>query len=294
LNSRAVFLLLLVANLAFLAWATLIDRAPELPAPTGASRLPKLVLASEARSAARAAASASPAASAAAPTAAPPPGATNESQGGAGAAATGGSVAREDPAPGAPSTPAPAAAVNPTAPSVAPPPQAAAVAAPAHCVTVGPFNDLARAAQGADVLRKRGFSPRQRAEGGDAWSGYWVYIAGMASEAQQADVVRRLKRAGIDAQPLPASDGQRRVSAGIFNERQGADSRARAVRRLGFAVEVVERKQTTAAYWVDLDLATSNQTLPMEGLLALEESGARLEIRECPAPGTAVLARPGA
>lgn len=278
LNSRAVLLLLLVANLAFLAWATLIDRPPELPPPSAASRLPKLMLASEVPAVSRA-----PNPATAATAAAPAPAAPSEPQGSAVVASPAGASAGDTPAAGAtPSTSAAATAATPIAAASTPPPTSSAAATPAHCVTVGPFNDLARAAQGAEVLRKRGFSPRQRAEGGEAWSGYWVYVGRIASEAQQADVVRRLKRAGIDAQPLPVSEGQRRVSAGVFSERQGADSRANAVRRLGFAVEVLERKQSAAAYWVDLDLAASNQTLPMEGLLALEESGARLEIRECP------------
>ena len=285
LNSRAVFLLLLLANLAFLAWAVLIDQPPAPPPRSAsASHLPKLVLVSEARAAA-ARAAVQPSGGAVAS----PPAGTAQGAATAGPAPSTSSSTTPAAAPGAAGTSAPAAAAGTTDAAASP----ALASTQAHCVTVGPFNELTRAAQGAELLRRRGFSPRQRAEEGEPWSGFWVYVGGLTSEAQQSDVLRRLKRNGIqDAQPLPESEGQRRVSVGLFSERAGAESRAKAVRHLGFTAEIVEHKQAAAAYWVDLDLATSNQTLPMEGLLSLEESGARLEIREC--PGRAAPAAPAA
>ena len=48
-------------------------------------------------------------------------------------------------------------------------PHAHAAAPAGRCVSVGPFNDLARAARGAALLRERGFNPRQRAEQGETW-----------------------------------------------------------------------------------------------------------------------------
>ena len=54
-----------------------------------------------------------------------------------------------------------------------------AIGSATRCVSVGPFNDLARAARGAALLRERGFNPRQRAEQGEMWNGYWVYVGGL-------------------------------------------------------------------------------------------------------------------
>jgi cell division septation protein DedD len=238
-SSRSLFYLLVLVNLAFLAWATLVDVPIEPPPSPPISTLPTLKLASEAP--------------ARAPTPAP-----------------------------APSDAAPAAAAPANAET---PPQAAAAPAAVtqRCVTVGPFSDLTRAGKAAVLLRDRGFSPRQRAEAGGAWQGYWVYVGGLKSRADQTQVLQRLELSGIrDAHVMPQSEEGWRVSVGLFIDRNGAERRARAVHDLGLNAEVVERKQPAAMYWEDLNLQGSTQTLPMEGLFSLQDIGERLEVRECP------------
>ena len=59
-----------------------------------------------------------------------------------------------------------------------------------RCVSVGPFNELSRAASAAALLGDRGFAPKQRAQEGETWNGYWVYIGGLKSEAEEAKVVK--------------------------------------------------------------------------------------------------------
>lgn len=162
--------------------------------------------------------------------------------------------------------------------------------APARCVSVGPFNDLSQAARGAALLRDRGFDPKQRAEQGDTWEGFWVYV-GVKSAADETKLMKALDRAGIsDAHAMPEGDGGRRVSVGLFTEKDRADKRAQAVKRLGYTAEVVERKQTGSVYWVDIDLGANDHTVPTEGLLSIGDAGSRLEIRVCPGSGTAAPA----
>jgi signal recognition particle subunit SEC65 len=157
-----------------------------------------------------------------------------------------------------------------------------------RCVSVGPFNDLAHAARGAALLRERGFDPRQRAEQGETWEGYWVSVGGLKSSAEETKVVSALTRAGItDARAMPEQDGGRRVSVGLFSEKDRAEKRAQAVKKLGFKAEVSERRQPGTVYWVDLDLGANDRTVPTEGLLSLENAGSRLEIRVCPETATA-------
>ncbi len=152
-----------------------------------------------------------------------------------------------------------------------------------RCVSVGPFADIVRAARGAALLRGRGFNPRQRAEAGGVWEGFWVYIGGLESEADEARVVKTLERAGVtDARVMPESPEGRRVSVGLFSDEERAQKRAQAVKRLGYAADVVERRQPGTVYWVDLDLGQTERTVPTEGLLSGEGAGARLEIRVCP------------
>ncbi len=152
-----------------------------------------------------------------------------------------------------------------------------------RCVSVGPFNDLTHAARGASLLRERGFTPRQRAEQGETWEGYWVFVGGLKSAADETKLVTALTRAGLsDAHAMPETDSGRRVSVGLFSERDRAEKRAQAVKKLGFAAEVAERKQPGTVYWVDLELGANERTVPTEGLLSIEDAGSRLEIRVCP------------
>ena len=177
---------------------------------------------------------------------------------------------------------------NPGTPAIARNTAAADSSAPhaktaARCVSVGPFNDLAHTARAAALLRERGFEPQQRAEEGEMWEGFWVFVDGLKTAAEESRVLKDLERAGIDdAHAMPESDGGRRISVGLFSERDRAERRARAVKRLGFSPQITEKRQAGTVYWVDLDLGVNERTVPTEGLLSLEESGARLEIRVCP------------
>jgi hypothetical protein len=164
-----------------------------------------------------------------------------------------------------------------------------------RCVSIGPFADLARSARAASTLRERGFDPNQRAEEGDTWAGYWVYVGGLETPADETRVLRNLDRAGIkDAHIMPPTADGRRISVGLFSERGRADRRARAVKKLGLEAEVAERRQAGTVYWVDLHLGTSDRAVPTDGLLTSDE-GSRIEVRVCPssapAPTPAVTPR---
>jgi hypothetical protein len=167
-------------------------------------------------------------------------------------------------------------------------PVAAALAEPvssapsSRCVSVGPFTDLAPAARAAALLRDRGLNPQQRAEQGDMWEGYWVSIAPESAGAE-AKVMKALERAGIkDARVMPEAQDGRRVSVGLFSERDRAEKRAQAVKKLGYTAEITERRQPGTVYWVDLEINANDRSVPTEGLFSLETAGSRLEIRVCP------------
>ena len=152
-----------------------------------------------------------------------------------------------------------------------------------RCVSVGPFTDLAPAARAAALLRERGLNPQQRAEQGDMWEGYWVSIAPESAGAE-AKVMKALERAGIkDARVMPEAQDGRRVSVGLFSERDRAEKRAQAVKKLGYTAEITERRQPGTVYWVDLEINANDRSVPTEGLLSFETAGSRLEIRVCPA-----------
>jgi len=163
-----------------------------------------------------------------------------------------------------------------------------------RCVSIGPFNELAQAARAAALLRDRGFESKQRAEPGEMWQGYWVSVGGLRTTADETKLMKALARAGIrDARVMPDEPGGRRVSVGLFSERERADRRAQAVNKLGFRAEVTERTQPGTVYWIDMDVGAGERAIPTEGLLSLEDAGSRIEIRVCPASEPAAPSRPG-
>ncbi|MGH8219238.1 MAG: SPOR domain-containing protein [Steroidobacteraceae bacterium] len=279
MSLRTTFLLLLFVNLAFFGWAALIDVPAEPPPSDSISKLPQLKLLSEVR-----AKGSSPGPAGAASSSASSSGAPAVENGASGRSAS--AADRSDGAAGS--------AVSPPTGAVSPEPAAAGAAAiraeptaaaggSRRCITIGPFTDPERAREAADVLRGRGFAPHGRTAANLPPQGYWVFIGGLKSAAEETTILHRLERNGIsDAKAMPASDAGRRVSVGLFNARDGAARRARAVQRLGLDAQV-EPRPAEVAHWEDVDLDSSGQSLPAEGLLSLEEPGSRLEIKECPA-----------
>ncbi len=300
---RVAFLLLLFANLAFFGWAHLVDVESEPPQNDSIEHLPRLKLLNEVQSE-RTRQSAAPANPQLAVPANSQPGASANPQSSPprnsqlSPIPTPPANAPPNPAANAPTGAGPSSSASPPGSfdrgqastgnvaqgvtrSSASPPTAQ------RCVTVGPFNDPQRLDQAADLLQQRGFKSRERTEQSPE-EGYWVYVGGLKSDSDQTAVVRRLEQNGVeDAHPMPSSGKARRVSVGFFAERDGADRQARIVTALGLKAYIEKRTQATNAHWVDVDIDSSNQSLPAEGLLALEEVGSRLEIKECPSDAQA-------
>ncbi len=146
----------------------------------------------------------------------------------------------------------PQATASAAAPAVAP-------LTAAHCVTVGPFNDLAIAASASALLQSRGFTPTQRDEPGQDLIAYWVYLDNVSSDAAATRLLQKLHASGVaDAHVMPVAGPAepRRVSVGLFTEHGGAERRARQVRALGFAPVITEQHQPQATYWVDISLTS--------------------------------------
>jgi cell division septation protein DedD len=192
-------------------------------------------------------------------------------------------LAREAPTPGATASKGAKAAEPQTASSPSEASAASTTPAARHCVSVGPFNDLPQETHAASLLQERGFTPQQRTEDGDVRDGYWVYVAGIKSAADETRVLRTLQEAGIsDAHAVPSADDGRRVSVGLFTERPRAERRARVVEHLGFSPDIVDRRRPGTLYWLDLDLGTSEAAVPTDGLVPADQGGLRVQVRACP------------
>ncbi|HEY6456838.1 MAG TPA: SPOR domain-containing protein [Steroidobacteraceae bacterium] len=165
-------------------------------------------------------------------------------------------------------------------------------AAAGHCVTVGPFSDLVFAAAADALLQTRGFKPTQRDEPGADLVEYWVYLDNVPSDAAATRLLQQLHSSGLaDAHVMPVATptDPRRVSVGLFNERTGAERRARQVKALGLTPVITEQHQPEATYWVDINLTSPEQTVSTQGLLP-PAAGAHLEIRDCPAAASSAPA----
>lgn len=185
---RPLIVILILANLAFAAWAVMIDRPPAPLTARDISHLPGLTLASE-----------------------PLPGSAGS---------------------------APTAGTQPKG----------------RCVSVGPFSDLVLSAAAATLLTTRGFTPIQRDEPGQDLVSYWVYLDNVPSEAAASRLLLMLRAIGLsDVHTMPAAaPGEpRRVSVGLFSEKEGAERRLRAVKAgLGETPVIAEQHSAQASYWV--------------------------------------------
>ncbi len=245
---RAGFFILLFANLAFLGWAHWVDSGRQAPTADATARLPRLKLVNEV-----------------APALAP--------GGTAGVAGAGDKPATTMATPASmPGTSVTPATLQPQMP-----------AEMTRCVSIGPFGDLAVAAKAAGDLRARGFTSLQRAEQGETWDGFWVYI-GAVADADSADkVFKILDRNGIkDAHLMPGADEGRRISVGLFSDRDRAERRVKVLEKMGLKAEVAQRKQPGTQYWVDLALRPSDGSIPVQDLLAAGAGAGRLSVQSCP------------
>ena len=161
------------------------------------------------------------------------------------------------------------------------------------CVSIGPFGDIGSSARAAAVLKDKGFDPQQRAVAGETSDGFWVYVGGLKTESQVDRVRQDLVFHGItDAHAMAdAGAADRRVSVGLFSEREGADKRAKQVQHLGLKAEVAERKLPVSMYWVDVVPPFENSSVPIDDLLA-EGVGSKVGVQACPAaPAAPALTR---
>jgi hypothetical protein len=150
------------------------------------------------------------------------------------------------------------------------------------CTSIGPFDDIATAARVAGMLNSRGFHLRQRAEEGETIEGYWVFVGDMESDDEVSRVADRLEKSGFkDAHVMKNFSTNRRVSVGMFSTRERAEKRAAAVKGMGLAAEIGERRFPGTVYWVDVTRTLGEPALPPE--YSFTEIGhSKVVMQSCP------------
>jgi hypothetical protein len=87
-------------------------------------------------------------------------------------------------------------------------------------------------------------------------------------------VLHKLERAGIDdAEAMPADAGGRKVSLGLFSDREHAGRRAKVVAAMGLKPAVTERMLPGTVYWLDLMLPGGSAAVPLKDVSGLEPEG---------------------
>jgi hypothetical protein len=155
-----------------------------------------------------------------------------------------------------------------------------------NCLSLGPFTDLTDAARASTLLRENKLEPRQRADEGVVWRGYWVTLEGVPDRAAANTVIERLRRAGVgDAYAMPGDGRDVTISLGLFSERQRALRRMDDAKAIGLEPRIVDRERSGTVYWIDVDVVPPAE-LPDAAQLQGEGGRIlRLEVRPCDETG---------
>jgi hypothetical protein len=248
---KSIVVCLALANVGYFLWVRGIG-GRDTPSATAPASAASLKLASESSGAQRAAADAA-----------------SGSGAGAGIAAASGGV---DPAAGIPSSPEASGGL---------------LTDVKRCISVGPFRDVAEAAHAASTLRSGGYDPRQRVAEGEVWAGVWVYLP--ITPSRSGDQMQaKLKAGGIDdALEMPGPSEGSVLSLGLFSDSKRAQARISQAQALGFNPGIADRKRTGDVYWIDIDLKPTDSVLKPSDLQTDSGRIVRLEVKGCPASGTA-------
>lgn len=150
------------------------------------------------------------------------------------------------------------------------------------CMSIGPFADLPQASQAQAALVAAGFQPRQHAEQGELWAGYWVSVQGLATREAAESALRMLMGSGIsDVYLMPGSDPPNVLSLGVFSDYQRAQRRVDEVHALGLTARIDDRKRAGSVYWIDVDLQQPGQILDSSIFQSDPRKITRLEMRAC-------------
>lgn len=250
--TRALIVVLAILNLGVALWWMLRgDPVPAAPAPTtGVAQLQLLPTTGSPPPAARVAAAPTQALDDVTPEPKPAPVATPS------AAVAEPATANVTAAPAPTATPA---MVQPTpapaaAPAAAPTPVAAA---PAQCVSLGPFADraAAQAAQAKAGALLRGARLREIADAGA--TRYRVLLPAAASREDAQATVKRIVAAGVsDYYIIAQGEETNAIALGQYRNREGAERRMAALSAAGFNARMVASGgDGSAQWWLDATLA---------------------------------------
>lgn len=121
-----------------------------------------------------------------------------------------------------------------------------------RCVSLGPFDQLDAAEVALARLADRGYQARLREAGGQIRSGFWVYIPPLGSRNAAREIDSQLREKGVsDLFIVTGSENRNAISLGLFSTAERADQRAAEIGRMGFSPQIAERFRDATVYWLD-------------------------------------------
>ncbi|MEZ5500465.1 MAG: hypothetical protein R3E77_13700 [Steroidobacteraceae bacterium] len=148
-----------------------------------------------------------------------------------------------------------------------------------RCLALGPFRDEGEAGQAVKLLEPGGYSPSVTTRQAQTTAGFLVYVGNIASAQGQARIIARLRQGGLgDAVAIPFHEGdlERRVSVGLFSERDRAARRAQVVQRIGFKPLISDQTRDVPQYWLELQVEEGEAERNL-GAFAAGQGALRLE-----------------
>ena len=258
---RWLFLLLLAANIGYVAWELKHPETHGRPIVSDDPNVPKLVLLSELKHAAPSSPETSAATKAVAGQKTRAPDTKPESK----------TEKAAEPALAEKTKSPPAASPRPEPP-----------AQPSFaCYTLGPFRDIVDLRKLTRNIHNYVVEASYRSHEEREQSMYWVYLPRQKSHEKARLLAARLKSKNIrDYYVVPKGDQANAISLGHFKEKKGALRRQKKVKAAGFSAQIDPVFKTYTIYWLDYRVKT-DRTIPQTVLnLANMPGVSRLE-RSC-------------
>ncbi len=150
------------------------------------------------------------------------------------------------------------------------------------CGILGPIDRGAKAREFLGRLKELDYEGSLRREIYQKPIGYWVIIPPLGSQSAAIEAVKKLKANGIkDLRRFFKDENRNGISLGVFSKRSNAESRRRAIAKMGFKVEIHPRAIEAPVYWIDFRrLSTTGTDLLQQ--LKHDEPDIEVKDQSCP------------
>ena len=151
------------------------------------------------------------------------------------------------------------------------------------CISIGPFDDFADAADARRSAEADGQQAVIREGVTQAFVGHWVQVRNVADVDTETAYLETLREARLGDAYAYAGDEGTNISIGVFGEQARAESVRQQVEELGLLADVSPRYRDVSVYFVDIGLPAGTA---IQGLVRQFGSERVLQGDAASCPGT--------